>query len=544
MAQPAIRSRGYYPDFREYLTTLEAHGKLRRFRSWINKDTELHPLVRLQFRGLPPSERMGWLFERVTDARGRRYEIPVTIGCLAGSREIYALGMQCAVEEIGARWEQALAQPIPPVLVGSGACQEVVHQGASLLEHGGLDEFPVPISTPGFDNAPYISAAGVVTRDPVTGVRNLGTYRCMVKAPDRAGCMATIQYQDGGRHWKRARALGRPLEAALVVGTTPNLGYVATARVPSDVEEYAVAGAMAGAPVELVKCVSVDLEVPAHAEIVIEGVIPIDDMEIEGAFGEFTGYMATRGPMLYLNVTAITHRRDPIWNAFLSQYPPSESSVLRSTGREASVRKVLVVDNDLKGILEVALLEQVGAWALQVIRVDQKQGARPRDVLRVLAGSGRHLAKINVVVDDDIDARDTDQVWHAIGYRSQPPHDVYTVPFLPNYLDPSAAPPGQRGVARVFNTASAGALLIDATRKWPYPPISLPRREFMERALQIWQEHNLPPLQLKAPWYGYPLEWWTEEEAAEAALAIEGRYYETSAKFAQQRSAPDPDLTG
>jgi 3-polyprenyl-4-hydroxybenzoate decarboxylase len=275
---------------------------------------------------------------------------------------------------------------------------------------------------------------------------------------------------------------------------------------------------------------------------VIEGVIPTDDLEIEGAFGEFTGYMATRGPMLYLNVKAITHRRNPIWNAFLSQYPPSESSVLRSTGREASLRKVLVIDNGLKGILDVALPEQVGAWALQVVQIDQQQGAKPRDILRVLAGAGRHLAKINVVVDDDIDPRDSDQVWHAIGYRAQPPHDVYVVPFMPNYLDPAAAPPGQRGVARVFNTASAGAVLIDATRKWPYPPISLPRQQYMERALEIWQEHNLPALQLKRPWYGYPLEWWTDEEADEAALAVEGRYYETSEKFAQQRTPPDPDL--
>jgi UbiD family decarboxylase len=533
----------YYQDFREYLATLEQHDKLRRFRGKINKDTELHPLVRLQFRGLPPAERTGWLFEQVTDVRGRRYDIPVSIGCLAGSREIYALGMQCAVEDIGARWDHAMEHPIAPVLVSQGVCQEVVHVGESLLEHGGLDEFPIPISTPGFDNAPYMSAAHVLTKDAVTGLRNLGTYRCMLKAPDRAGCMATIQYQDGGRHWKRARELGQPLPVALVIGTTPNLSYVACARVPSDMEEYAVAGGMAGRPVELVKCLTVDLEVPATAEIVVEGVIPTDQLEVEGAFGEFTGYMATRGPMLYVNVTAITHRRNPIWNAFLSQYPPSESSVLRSTGREAGVRKYLVGEHGLKGILDVALPEQVGAWALQVIQVDQKQGARPRDILRALSAGGRQLAKVNVVVDDDIDPRDLDQVWHAIGYRSQPPHDVYVVPFMPNYLDPAASPPGQRGVARVFNTASAGAVLIDATRKWAYPPLSLPRQEFMKRALAIWQEHNLPPLQLKAPWFGYPLEWWTEEEAEEASLATDGRYWETSAKFAAERTPPDPDLT-
>ena len=111
-----------------------------------------------------------------------------------------------AVEEIGAKWEHALTHPLPPVLVPSGACQEVVHHGATLMEHGGLDEFPIPISTPGFDNAPYLTAAHVLTKDPVTGLRNLGNYRCMLKAPDRVGCLATIQFQDGGRHWRQVRA--------------------------------------------------------------------------------------------------------------------------------------------------------------------------------------------------------------------------------------------------------------------------------------------------------------------------------------------------
>src|SRR5687767_10166363 len=126
MAVKSAPASAYYQDLREYLTTLEEHGKLRRFRSRINKDTELHPLVRLQFRGLPPEQRTGWLFEHVADSRGRRYDIPVTVGCLAGSREIYALGMKCAVEEIGAKWEHSLANPIAPVMVGQGACQEVV----------------------------------------------------------------------------------------------------------------------------------------------------------------------------------------------------------------------------------------------------------------------------------------------------------------------------------------------------------------------------------------------------------------------------------
>jgi 4-hydroxy-3-polyprenylbenzoate decarboxylase len=529
----------YYRDLREYLAALEANGKLQRVRARINKDTEMHPLVRLQFRGLEAADRKGWLFERVNDVRGREYDIPVAVGCLASSPQIYAIGMQCSVEEIAERWEQALVHPIPPRLVERGACQEVVHRGARLLERGGLDEFPIPISTPGFDNAPYTSASHVVTRDPQTGLRNFGNYRCMLKAPDRLG---VFSYQDMVRHWNRARALGQPLEVAVVIGTTPNLSYTAAGRVPSDQEEYAVAGALAGEPVALLKCVSVDLEVPAHAEIVIEGVIPTDELELEGPFGEYTGYMASRAPMMFINVTAITHRRDPIYNAFVSQYPPSESTVLRAISREAALRKFLAVDHGLKGVLDVALSEEVGAFPLLVVQVDQAQGAQPREILRALVGGGRFLAKTVVVVDEDIDPRDFGQVWHAIGWRAQPPRDVYVAPMILNSLDPSASPPGQDRSQRVFQAASGGALLIDATRKWPYPPVSLPSREYMERAIELWRELDLPPLQLRAPWYGQPGAWWTPEQAEEAELALQGRYYETGERFARQRARATDEL--
>jgi UbiD family decarboxylase len=531
--------REYYRDLREYLTRLEERGMLVRVTRPIDKDRELHPLVRLQFRGLDAEDRKGWLFENVTDPSGRHYEMPVALGCLASSRQIYALGMACSVDEIGERWDAALRAPLAPVNVERGACQEVVHVGPSLLEHGGLAEFPIPISTPGFDNAPYMTAAHVVSRHPVTGVRNLGNYRCMLKAPDRLGCQISIHYQDLGRHWKAARKLGKPLEVAVVVGTTPNLSYSAAARVPSDIEEYAVAGAIAGSPVELVRCLTVDLEVPAHAEIVIEGVISTETLEMEGPFGEFTGYMASRAPTLHLQVTAITHRRDAIYTALTSQYPPSESSVLRSTGLEAVIRKVLTVDKKLAGITKVALPDEVGAFGLLVIQVDQTQGARPRDIIQALASGGRYLGKTVVIVDDDIDPRNLEQIWHAIAYRAQAPRDMFMVPMMPNGLDPSVVPADQRGERKTFNSASAGALLIDASRKWPYAPLSLPPRPIMEHALAIWRELQLPALRLKEPWFGHPLEHWNAENAEEADLALDGRYWETGAKFAQQRRPAD-----
>ena len=139
----------YYRDLREYLGGLEKSGKLRVIREEINKDTELHPLVRWQFRGLSESEWTGWLFERLTDLKGRRYEAKVATAIIGPNRKVYAMGLQCKPEEIHQRSVDAYRKPIDPCSVsfGDAPVKEVVHKGSSLLEHGGLYEFPVPVST-------------------------------------------------------------------------------------------------------------------------------------------------------------------------------------------------------------------------------------------------------------------------------------------------------------------------------------------------------------------------------------------------------------
>ncbi len=169
-------------DFQEHLARLEARGLVTRIDRPINKDTELHPLARWQFQGgLPESERRAFLFTNVVDASGRRYQMPVAVGALAASADVYAVGMGRPVGEIGAAWTHALAHPIAPVRVASPPCQEVVIAGDALRGPGqGLAALPVPVSTPGFDAAPYLTATLAVTHDPETGIRNMGTYRAQL----------------------------------------------------------------------------------------------------------------------------------------------------------------------------------------------------------------------------------------------------------------------------------------------------------------------------------------------------------------------------
>ncbi|MEI9475455.1 MAG: UbiD family decarboxylase [Deltaproteobacteria bacterium] len=527
---------GYYKDLREHIKSLEKNGKLVRVTREINKDTELMPLVRWQFRGLPEAERKAFLFENVVDVKGRKYDVPVLVASHAASREVYALGMMCKPEEIMEKWTQAQIHPIEPKIVKSGPVQEEIHVGDKLLEHGGLEEFPVPISTPGFDNAPYLTCANWVSKDPETGIRNIGNYRAMIKSKDRTGiCCLGVQHIHV--QWQKCKQKGIPLQAAIVIGASPNISFVAVTRIPYDVDEFVVAGGIAGEPVELVKCQTVDIEVPATAEIVIEGELPTDYREREAPFGEFTGYLGAEETNPYFNIKCITHRKKPIYNAFISQFPPSESSKIRGLGHEATVYKFLRHDCNIPGLLEVVFHESSGSDPYCVIKLKKFHSSQVWQALNGAVALSASYPKIVIAVDDDIDARDPDAVNWAMSFRMRPHLDTRIVPGRTILSDPSTAPPTANSEERLYpSPTGASALLIDATRKWAYPPVSLPRKEFMEKAREIWEELGLPTLQPKVPWHGYSLGWWTEENKEEAELALKGEYYKTGEKLAQRRT--------
>ncbi|MBI4295564.1 MAG: UbiD family decarboxylase [Chloroflexi bacterium] len=524
----------YYKDLREHIRALEEHNKLVRIKRQVNKDTELMPIVRWQFRGLPETERKAFLFENIIDANGNKYDIPVLVASHAASRDVYAIALKCKPDEIAQKLDDGRRRPIEPRIVDSGPAQEVVHIGDKLLEHGGLTEFPVPISTPGFDNAPYLSAANWISKDPDTGKRNVGNYRGMIKSNTRSGIMCQPS-QDIRTHWEKCRRKGIPLQVAIAIGAVPAVGLVATLKYPYGVDELGIAGGMVGEPIELIKCKTVDIEVPATSEIVIEGEMPTDSVERDAPFGEMTGYMGSVMIGPYLNVKCITHRRNPIYNAFISQFPPSESSKLRQVGNEANIYNFLKNQCGLP-VVEVSLHESCGSKPLCVISMKKNHPSQAWQVLNgvVTLTPGN---KFIIVVDDDIDPRDPDSVNWAISYRVQPHRDIRIIKGMVATLDFSVVPPDE-GHLEYPIPEGTSAMLINATTKWNYPPTSLPKKEYMERARQIWEEEGLPRLAPKKPWYGYSLGYWTEEYEEEAKLAVQGQYFQTGEKLARQRQKP------
>jgi 3-polyprenyl-4-hydroxybenzoate decarboxylase len=205
---------------------------------------------------------------------------------------------------------------------------------------------------------------------------------------------------------------------------------------------------------------------------------------------------------------------------------------MRHIGRAAASHKLLR-DNGFDNVSQVEYLECAGSNAIVVVKIKKRHNDDAKDALRLLAK--KFIGKIAVAVDDDINVRDAENILWAIAYRSQPYRDAEIVDAPLFALDPSVAPPGEPRGLTSGKPARSSALLIDATMPWAYPPLSLPKRQYMERALTMWRDLQLPSLNLKDPWWGYSLGYWTDEEEKESQLAVEGRHYETGEKQSHAR---------
>ena len=516
-------------DFQEHLRRLEARGLVTRIDQAIDKDSELHPLVRWQFQGgLAEEQRRAFLFTNVVDGSGRRYDIPVAVGALGASPEIYAVGMAKPVDEIGDAWTHAVAHPIGPVLVKSAACQEVVITGDALLRRGeGLACLPVPISTPGFDSAPYLTATLCITRDPDSGAQNMGTYRAALKAQDRLGVRMSSRPGGAGGylHWRKYQKRKQPMPCAIVIGCAPVVMFTGPQKLAIDLDEMSVAGGLAGAPIRVVKATTIGLNVPADAEIVIEGLIDSEMLEPEGPFGESHGHVALEDFNMSMRVTAITHKKKPVFVSIISQVTPSESSVIKKVAFEPMFLTHLRDQLGIRGINRVAMHEPFTNLR-KVIFLQFARGTARTEIWRGLQGAAALRAdcgKICIAVSEDIDPANVDAIFWSLAYRSDPGIDVQIMPYRSSGHGPKS------------DKRADSTILIDATLKQDMPPLALPKREFMERALTLWKKLNLPPITPQPPWYGYSLGDWDELYDTYARRAVEGCWEESGNETIKRR---------
>ena len=521
-----------YPDLHAHVLALAHAGLLHVIDEPINKDTEMHPLVRWQYRGgIAETERKAFLFTQPTDSKGRRYDMAVLVAGLAANREVYRVGFGKPLEDIGSTWIKAMANPLAPHLITDAPCQEIVTTGAALDRDGAaLDGLPVPISTPGWDNAPYLSAGHYITRDPDTGIQNLGNYRGQIKTRRRLGMNPSVELRAGiYAHWEKCRAKGVPLPCAVVVGAPPAISYASVQKMPENLDEIAVAGALAGAPINVVHAKTVDLLVPAEAEIVIEGLIDTQLLEPEAPFGESHGYVNLQEYNAFMEVTAITRRHHPILTSFISQVSPSESSTIRKVAMEPVYLDYLKSKLAVRSVRRVAMHEPLTSL-YAVIGIQFEHGAPETEVWRALHGASvlhRFAGKWIIAVDPDIDPDNADALFWAMSYRCQPQHDLKLMP----HKDPGHGPRGPH------NGGETAAVLVNAMLKGTYAPVALPKREFMEQARAIWERLGLPPLTPQSPWHGYDLGHWPDELARQAAMAVASDYLRLGAELAQQRRA-------
>jgi 4-hydroxy-3-polyprenylbenzoate decarboxylase len=459
-----------YSDLREFIAQLESLGELKRVAAEVSPRLEMTEICDRVLRASGPA----LLFERPAG-----HAMPV-LGNLFGTVRRVALAMgaedPAALREIG-RLLAALREPEPPKgwrdawerlpdlrhlvskvldmapkLLSSAPCQETVWEGGDV----DLARLPVQTCWPG-DAGPLITWGLTVTRGPLKPRQNLGIYRQQVIAPNRV-IMRWLAHRGGALDF-RDHALarpGKPFPVAVALGADPATMLAAVTPVPDALGEYQFAGLLRGARTALVKCLGSDLQVPAAAEIVLEGAIQPDDFAVEGPFGDHTGYYneAERFPVLTLE--RITLRRAPIYHSTYTGKPPDEPAMLGVALNEVFVP---LLARQFPEIVDFYLPPEGCSYRLAVVSLRKQY---PGHAKRVMFGVWSYLrqfmyTKFIVVVDDDIDVRSWRDVIWAITTRVDPARDTLVAENTPiDYLD-FASP-----------VAGLGSKMgIDATHKWP-----------------------------------------------------------------------------
>ena len=478
-----------YKDLREFIKVLEEKGLLKRITVEVDPILEIAEINdRIVKKGGP-----ALLFER---PKGSRFPCVVN---LFGSFERMKLALEVRdLDEIGRRALEFLEPEIPtniieklkmlpklkrlsdflPRYVKSGPCKEVI-----IKDSPSLDIFPILKTWP-LDGGRFITLPMVFTKDPETGVRNCGMYRMQVY-DERTTGMHWHMHKDGARHYRKAEAMGKRLEVAVAIGSDPATIYSATAPLPEGIDEMLFAGFLREEPVELVKCETVDLEVPANAEIVLEGYCEPGERRIEGPFGDHTGYYSLQDEFPVFHITCITHRRDAIYPATIVGKPPMEDCFIA----KATERIFLpLIRKQLPEIVDMNLPIEGVFHNIAIVSIDKRYPGHARKVMYALWGMGQmSFTKIIIVMDKDVNIQDLSEVLWRIGNNVDPKRDIVILEGPLDVLEHASPLP-----------AYGGKMGIDATKKWPsegftrpWPPDIKMSEEIVRLVTERWKEYGL-----------------------------------------------------
>ncbi|MBI4320615.1 MAG: UbiD family decarboxylase [Chloroflexi bacterium] len=457
-----------YKNMREFIDKLEANGELVRVKAPVSIEYEIGAICRKVLDGYGPA----LLFENPI-GNG----VPVAVN-LTATRRRYAMALNTTEQEVHQEWISRTAKPIEPVLVETGPCKDNVMLGDEV----DLYRFSMPTWN-ALDSGPYITYPLHVSKDPDTGIPNLGLYRTQVFEKNLVG-IAAAPYRHLMQHARKQRG---PLPVALAIGCDPVVHIASIAPFQYGENEYAMAGGLRGEPVELVRCETVPLEVPAESEIVLEGYLHMDRKREEGFFGEYTGYYGLKVARPTIEITAITFRNDPIHLASYEGRPPQETVCTMAIPTEADILRLV----PLPGIKKVHVTEAGCGSFNAIVSIEKRfEGYGKMVGLAVLGTWGGRLIKNLIVVDDDIDPFNRDAVDWALATRVQPHRDVEIIGDLVGvHLDPSLSEH-----ERATGHSRTSKMIIDATRydKDNFEIVCEPKTDVMAAVLRDWSKYGIP----------------------------------------------------
>src|SRR5262245_55345526 len=470
-----------YDGMRAFVQALEARGELVRVRRRVDPHLEIACVADRVMKASGPAllfEDNGSDFPLLINAFGSKKRMALALG---GDLEEHARSIESLVKTRAPTSARELAElarklpelaHVPPRSVRSGPCQDV-DEGVD------LDRLPILTSWPK-DGGPFITLPNVITKDPDTGARNIGMYR-MQKIDRRTTAMHWQIHKTGARHFRRAKELGKRLEVAVALGGDPALTYAATAPLPDGIDEWMFAGFLRGRSVEHVRCKTVDLEVPACADFVLEGYVdPSETLFDEGPFGDHTGYYTPVEGFPRFHVTCVTHRKSAVYPSTLVGPPPMEDAWL---GKATERLFLPLLKMMFPEIVDMNLPVEGAFHNLAIVSIKKMYPFHAARIAHGIWGSGQmSFSKVICVVDDDVNVQSPGEVAWRLLANLDPKRDVSMVDGPVDQLDHGAS-----------QALWGGKMAIDGTKKWPeegytrpWPEVCRQRDDVVRRVDEMW----------------------------------------------------------